>query len=263
MSTSANDVAVDDVAPLRLGEVLAVGVGDRAQRRLARAQRGARLVERGAAVARARVLEPAVDHRDHRAGARPLREQAQQRRLDERQVAREQRRPARGSPSAPTPASNATSGPAPGGSSWTAGSPLTPGRPRSPDRTPPTARAPRAPRASRRSRRCCALSVPMRRLAPPVSSTPAIWRMRATRGPRRRRRAAAGRRPGAASSRRRSSRWRGARATRRCARSCRRRSTRVTTSALWLPSTNVSTSMLLGHAAARLARSRTRRAWPR
>ena len=82
-------------------------------------------------------------------------------------------------PSAPTPARSATSGPAPRGSSSTAGRPLTRGPTSTTgSHTLERTRAERAASVSPSTTRR-ALSVPMRVLAPPVSSTPAIWRMRA------------------------------------------------------------------------------------
>ena len=95
------------------------------------------------------------------------------RRVDERQVAREQQRPAPGRrarrrPRAARRAVRRRAGPrAPRAAR------SRPDRPRSRDRTPRRARARHARRASRRCTTSVALSVPMRRLAPPVSSTPA------------------------------------------------------------------------------------------
>ena len=88
--------------------------------------------------------------------------------------------------SASAPATSAASGPDPGGSSRTAGSPVRPG-PTSTMRRAHDARAPapHAPRGSRRRSRTVALSKPSRRLDPPVSTTPAHVTGRCSRTARR------------------------------------------------------------------------------
>ena len=76
-------------------------------------------------------------------------------------------------------------GPSPAGPRARTAARSRPNRPRRRDRTPRQAPAPRAPRASRPARRCVALSVAIRRLAPPVSRIPGDARHDASRARRR------------------------------------------------------------------------------
>ena len=174
VSTSANVFAGADRAPLRLRQLVVARrpAAARSDRSPA-ASATSRPLERVGAVARARVLQPAVDDRDHRRASRPVREQAQDRRLDERQVAREQhdrtaRSPARARPRPAPRAARARR---------ILAHAREPGRARADldHRIAHVgrARAPRAPRASHPATRCAPCRSPCRRLAPPVSSTPA------------------------------------------------------------------------------------------
>ena len=245
MSTSANASRGRDVAPLGLGEVLAIGARDaRAATTSPDCNAASASSSAAGAVARARVLEPAVDHRDHGARARATPRAG---------AAAAARRTAGRTPAATTGRGLAQRADAREQRGERAGARRilrTAGRPLTPEPTSitgsHTAASTRAARAASVSpfTTSRALSVPMRRLAPPVSSTPAIWRI-ALRVTSERDRRVVGVGPQRVADDGPAVRA-CARATRRCARSCLRRSTRVTTSALWLPSTNVSTSMLLG-----------------
>ena len=184
MSTSANDICGRDAHPIRASvEVLAIGTARSRAATCRRARNAAcRLVERGRAVTRARVLEPAVDHRDHGARSRPLDEQA---------AAAAARRTAGRTP-ATRPYAGCRAHRPRRAARRAAPRPAGPPAPRAArSRSDPTsitgiAHRRQHPRRARRERlavrrRSAALSVPMRRLAPPVSSTPATWRIRATR----------------------------------------------------------------------------------
>ena len=206
MSTSANACAVATSPHCRFGEVRRSRRPRCARSDVTPVRNAARASSSAAgAVARARVLEPPVDDRDHAcpcpatrraAAAPPARRTAGRRRADDRPSRVAERADAREQRGERT--RTAVDPPRTHGQA---------AHPRTdfdrPDRTRSRARAPRAPRASRRRPRAAPCRVPIRRLAPPVSSTPAICRVtcavQVSRRPRR---------PGAANSRRPSSRSR-------------------------------------------------------
>ncbi len=140
-------------------------------------QRGLRAVERVGSVARARVLQAAVDDRDHRRGSGPVGEQAQDRQrrrtAGRTRAARPGRAPGTRRRDARAPATSAASGPEPGGSSRTHGRPARAGA----DLDHGIAHLGEHARRAHRERLAlpddARLVAPMRRLAPPVSSTPA------------------------------------------------------------------------------------------
>ena len=184
MSTSANGCAVA-TSPHRSVRYVAVGARDgRAATRRPFATRP-RARDRGRAVARARVLQPAVDDGDDGAGAGPL---PSRRRTARRRTAGRTRaaRPTRGSRARRAREQTRRAGPrradprAPRAGRSRPGPTSTTG-----SHTAASTRAARAASVSP-STTSVALSVPIRRLAPPVSSTPAIWRSAVTGVGRRR-----------------------------------------------------------------------------